>query len=221
MSIPSLRISLTIYHCRRKLDSLILGTWGNDLIRAINEKILKGFPASFSHHCDMAISVGVLKYYAHRCMEELVVFPEMDFLAYTSSLPLALPTFFTPLIYFGSRSGYAVSSSSIAVIGEGIAGFIAENIYDITLICRPIGISPDLLGVDKNGIYYFIEAKATTSRPNILNALKGAVRTLIEIIKSELSAEHISRDKIAGMATTTYLESVNMFKSYVLELVVA
>ncbi len=220
MSSSSLRISLAIHHCRRNLDPLILGAWGNDLIRAINGRILKGFPRSFVHHRDMGMSVGLLKYYARRCMEELVIFPDMDFLAYTSSLPPALPTFFTPLICFGGRSEYAVSSSSIAAIGEGVAGFIAENVYDIMLICRPIGISPDLLGVDKNGIYYFIEAKATTSRDNLLTALRGAVKTLIEIIKSELSAGHISRNKIAGMAVITYLESVNRFVSYVLELMV-
>ncbi len=218
MSTPPLTVNITIYHRRRQLDPLVLGSWGADLDRRIRERILGNSLTRSANIQNATISMGVLKYYARKCMEELVVFPEIDFLAYINSLPLALPTFFTPLIYFGGQRKYIVSLSSIAAIGEGIAGFLAENVFDIILLCRPIGRSPDLLGINRSGVYYFIEAKATTTKSNIRDLLKNAVETIVEIIKSEISAGYASHGKIAGLAVVTYLESITNFESYVIEL---
>ena len=209
------RIRIDVYYYQKRVDSTLLGLWGTALNNRLAEISKKSLNTSVFR--SIWISIPVLRHYIGKCMEELVVSPELDFAAYWYSISPSLPSFYTPLVYFGGQTTYVMSKSAAAAIGEGVAGFVSENIFGIDLICRPIGIAPDLLGV-KNGVYYLIEAKATSSKGNIVDGLKKAIKTLVEIIKSELSAEYVNRGEIAGMGIVTYFEKINRFLTYVIEM---
>lgn len=116
--------------------------------------------------------------------EQLTPYAEEDMVewfSYTSGR--MFKTDYPDLFYFAEKP-YEANKSSVAAIGEGIAGYVMTNIFGYDTLARPIGDSPDIL-MEKDGKIAFVEAKASIShkgKKSLENIIKDAAIGVLELI---------------------------------------
>ena len=75
---------------------------------------------------------------------------------------------YPPLFYARSKAQeVSPNKSAIAGVGEGVAGFLAQRLYQCRKLARPIQDYPDLV-LEGNGKIYLVEAKATTDSNSVI-----------------------------------------------------
>jgi hypothetical protein len=116
--------------------------------------------------------------------EQLTPYAEEDLIewfSYTSGR--MFKTNYPDLFYFSDKP-YEANKSSVAAIGEGIAGYLMTNIFGYGTLARPIGNIPDIL-MEKDGKIAFVEAKASISykgKKGLETIIKNTAIELLELI---------------------------------------
>ncbi|GAB4385112.1 MAG: hypothetical protein Kow00121_49610 [Elainellaceae cyanobacterium] len=117
-----------------------------------------------------AVPEEVLKQMVWKYSEQLVhrALDEVRFW-FTYSSGICLQSGYPPLFYGRrGRRGVAPNKSAIAAIGEGVAGLLAQWLYQCHLLARPYGDYPDLV-LNEGNQTFLVEAKGTTQPIGVLH----------------------------------------------------
>jgi len=125
---------------------------------------------------------------------------------------------YPPLFY--SRTEHKVitpNKSAVAGIGEGIAGFLAQRLYQCRKLARPNHDYPDIV-MEGNGKTYLVESKATAlSLADIQQVLD---EELIRIAAYTASCAELDARPVVGLLVGTALISETAYQSCITEVVV-
>jgi hypothetical protein len=123
---------------------------------------------------------------------------------------------YPPLFY--SRDNHKTispSKSAIAGIGEGVTGFIAQQMYQARLLARPNHDYPDMVMTDGHRTY-LLESKATTQSETDLQ------RTLDEELGQMLvytsSCNSLDTVPVSGILVGTALLNAKTYHCYITEI---
>jgi hypothetical protein len=123
------------------------------------------------------------------------------------------------LLYFSSSGGPTLSSSVIAGVGEGMAGYLVQYLDGYAPEARPLGYAPDIIMVKQTPLRVaLVEAKGT-ARTNpgdgILAVLRKAALEMIEMLAK---APYLKSAKYTGYIIGTEIVREDDFRCYVLRL---
>jgi hypothetical protein len=124
-------------------------------------------------------------------------------------------TDYPDLFYFADKQ-YEANKSSVAAIGEGIAGYVMTTVFDYDTLARPIGFCPDILMENKDGKIAFVEAKASISSKGMKGLGNIIKDTAIEVLGLIATAQYTS-PKYVGFVIGTKISN-RQFDVSVLEL---
>ncbi|MBD2001422.1 hypothetical protein H6G00_33320 [Leptolyngbya sp. FACHB-541] len=167
----------------------------------------------------LQIQTAILKRMISKYSEQMVYRPldEMQYwFAYSSGA--FLEPGYPPLFY--SRTEHRTvspSKSAVAGIGEGIAGFLAQQLYRCRKLARPNHDYPDIV-MEGNGKTYLVEAKATTASD--LDIQQIIEDELIRMVAYASACAELETRSVVGVLVGTALVSETHYRCYVTEVTV-
>lgn len=156
-----------------------------------------------------------------RCMtmkysEQLVFHPIQElhqWFNYSSGVFLA-PGY--PPLFYGRTEYRAVSpnKSAVAAIGEGVAGLVAQRLYQCRKLARPNHDFPDIV-MTSNGVTYLVEAKATTDSASAIQQVVD--EELLRMAGYASACAELDSRPVVGLLVGTVLVNEQEYRCYVSE----
>jgi hypothetical protein len=120
-----------------------------------------------------------------------------------------------PPLYYSRTGGMRPSpnKSAVAAIGEGVAGFVAQRLYQCRKLARPNHDYPDVV-MEANNRTFLLEAKATTQA----DALDGIIaEELPRVASFTSSASQMDVRPVAALLIATELVSESQYRCVLAE----
>ncbi|OUC11910.1 MAG: hypothetical protein B0A82_24690 [Alkalinema sp. CACIAM 70d] len=216
-------ITLSVYRSQVKLcrvgKSLAQTAASRKLMKDLFKTYLEQRASPYSLIQKVGLSSNMLKMMVRKYSEQLVYQPieEIQFW-FTYSNGVFLEPGYPPLYYNrkSSQQRIAPNTTAVGAIGEGIAGFLAQRLYQARKLARPTYDYPDIVMAAGSSIY-LIEAKATTN----------SVDQMQQVIKNELGrlcvyvsgCTHLApQTEVVGILMATALINSNTYSTYITEI---
>jgi len=175
-------------------------------------------PRTTDSRFSLAISESTLARMVVKYSEQLV-FQPLEEIRYwfTYSSGAFLEPGYPPLYYNRDRnSRVSPNKTAVCAIGEAIAGFIAQRVYQCTKLARPNHDYPDVV-MEANKMTYLVEAKGT------LNSQEAVIENIVDSELPRLasfvsSASQLDVRPVAGLLIGTSLVSEVQYYCYMIEL---
>lgn len=216
-------IQLTLEHRQFTLSSmqqsLAKAAASRQAMRFQFQTQLANTPSTYTLLPPLQVDERVLGQMICKYSEQLVYRPLEEiqhYFTYTSGA--FLEPGYAPLFY--SRTGNRLitpSKSAIAGIGEGVAGLVAQQLFQCRKLARPNHDYPDII-MQGNGKTYLVEAKATT----------GSISDIHQVIEDELirmaaytsACFELDSRAVIGMIVGTVLLGETQYHCSITEVVV-
>jgi hypothetical protein len=120
-----------------------------------------------------------------------------------------------PPLYYAKTGGVRPSpnKSAVSAIGEGVAGFVAQRLFQCRKLARPNHDYPDVVMEAKN-CTFLLESKATTQA----NALEGTIaEELPRLASFASSANQMDVRPVAALLIATELVSESKYRCLLAE----
>jgi hypothetical protein len=120
-----------------------------------------------------------------------------------------------PPLYYSKTGGARASpnKSAVSAIGEGVAGFLAQRLYQCRKLARPNHDYPDVV-MEANNYTFLLEAKATTQA----DALEGIIaEELPRLASFASSANQMDVRPVAALLIATELVSESQYRCLLVE----
>jgi hypothetical protein len=120
-----------------------------------------------------------------------------------------------PPLYYAKAGGSrpSPSKSAVSAIGEGVAGFIAQRVYQCRKLARPNHDYPDVV-MEATSHTFLLEAKATTQS----DALEGIINEELPRLASfASSANQMDVRPVAALLIATELVSESQYRCLLAE----
>src|SRR5262245_33988739 len=122
---------------------------------------------------------------------------------------------YPPLYYSRDRSSrVSPNKTAVCAIGEGMAGFVAQRLYQCTKLARPNHDYPDVV-MEGQQRTYLVEAKATTYKEEIEGVVNSELPRLASFTSS---AGQLDVRPVVGLLVGTCLASELQYYCYMIEL---
>jgi hypothetical protein len=185
------------------LQGLITGASERRVLRSeLDKRLLPQL--AYLESLAMTISEPTLKHMVTKYSEQLVFQPVNEirhWFTYQSGAYIE-PGY--PPLYYGRERNKTLSpnKSAVAAVGEAIAGFLAQRLYQCRKLARPNHDCPDIV-MEASGKTFLVESKATlrteqTIREKIDGEIPGMARLVI-------SARLLDRRPVMGLLVGTLL----------------
>jgi hypothetical protein len=183
------------------LRGLITGENERRVLRVkLNRRLLPQltYPESFP----MPISEPTLKHMVTKYSEQLVFQPVNElrhWFTYESGAYIE-PGY--PPLYYGRQRNKTLSpnKSAVAAVGEAVAGFLAQRLYQCRKLARPNHDRPDIV-MEAGGKTFLVEAKATlTTEQAIREKIDGEIPAMARLV---ISAQLLDRRPVIGLLVGT------------------
>lgn len=123
-----------------------------------------------------------------------------------------------PPLYYAREKNKSVSpnKSAVAAIGEAIAGFLSQRLYQCRKLSRPNHDYPDIV-MEAARKTYFVESKATVAgdRQRIRDVIDGDVHSMARLVTSALL---LDQRTVIGLLFGTSLETETNYYVCITEL---
>lgn len=176
-------------------------------------------PRTSETNLSLDISEAALERMVVKYSEQLVFQPLQEIRYwFTYSSGAFLEPGYPPLFY--SRDRYrkvSPNKSAVSAIGEGIAGFVAQRLYQCSKLARPNHDYPDIVMEDQQRTF-LVEAKATLQSQNdrVEDVVDGELPRLASLTSS---AGQLDVRPVVGLLIGTALISEIEYYCYMVELV--
>ena len=213
-------IHLTLEHRQLHLSpvqqSLAKAAASRQAMRFQFQAQLANKPSPYVSLSPLQVDELVLGQMIRKYSEQLVYRPLEEIQHYFTYVSGAfLEPGYTPLFY--SRTGSRLitpSKSAIAGIGEGIAGLVAQQLFQCRKLARPNHDYPDIVMMGQ-GKTYLVEAKATTgSSAEIQHVIDDE---LIRMAAYTSACFELDSRPVVGMVIGTALLSETHYHCYITE----
>jgi hypothetical protein len=149
---------------------------------------------------------------------EQLVYRPLEELQYwfTYSSGAFLEPGYPPLFYSrNDHKAVSPSKSAVAGIGEGVAGFLGQRLYQARLLARPNHDYPDIVMVG-NGKTYLLESKATTYP--VQNVRQSLDEEIARIVVYTSSCNDLDTRPVVGVLVGTAVISETEYHCCITEI---
>lgn len=169
----------------------------------------------YYYKCDFRISEFTLRRMIEKYSEQAVYRPIDDmryFFQYTrrAFVEPGYPPLFYPAVVDGKRDP---NKSSVSAIGEGVAGFISQQLYGCRKLARPYKDGVDII-MNSHDVTYLVEAKGWASNENNFHD-KLNNEYLERIAIETLSSSGIDIRPVCGLLIGVHLINEVNYKCYI------
>ncbi|WP_348235796.1 hypothetical protein [Leptolyngbya sp. GB2-A1] len=105
----------------------------------------------------------------------------------------------------------------MASIGEGVSGFLAQQLYRCRKLARPIQDYPDIvMNATDSGAIYLVESKASTGSPEALQ--RTIDEEVIRLASYASACSELNTRPIRGLLVATACLGTNEYQAYLTEI---
>lgn len=124
---------------------------------------------------------------------------------------------YPPLYYYTtSKKKVSPNKSAVCSIGEGIAGYLSQQLYKCRKLARPNHDFPDIV-MTSHGKTYLVESKATLSSDSgIMIEVRETLPRMASFVSSCVG---LDRRPIIGLLIGTYIINETNYHCYITELI--
>lgn len=122
-----------------------------------------------------------------------------------------------PPLYYAREKGkpFSPNKSAVAAIGEAVAGFLAQRLYQCRKLSRPNHDYPDVV-MESDENTYLVEAKATlSSEETIRGVINEEVQRMSRLMTSAL---FLDQRPVVGLLTGTFLKTETDYNVFITEM---
>jgi hypothetical protein len=158
----------------------------------------------------MTISEPTLKHMVTKYSEQLVFQPVNEIRHwFTYQSGAYIEPGYPPLYYARERNKTVTpNKSAVAAVGEAVAGFLAQRLYQCRKLARPNHDCPDIV-IEASGKTFLVESKATLrTEQAIQETIDKEIPRMARLV---VSARLLDRRPVMGLLVGTHLQSETDF----------
>jgi hypothetical protein len=111
----------------------------------------------------------------------------------------------------------SLNKSAIAAVGEGAAGYLAQQVYKCSILARPNHDYPDIV-MEANGETFLVEAKSSITEKNLDSTIK---KELQKLASYGSAAQQRDVRTVRALLVGTFIKSEDKYECKMIELELA